>query len=317
MKLRGFRPHAVVPGVEVWENDVFEVPLRRVLAGHLVSVEPARVTDPDDDPEADVVPDRSVGERQAPVGFRTPEGVERRFERGLVAGSSFIGMLDFLTTRYVPLADGPLEQLCRRAAAEKLEIEVFRREVEKLLAQMQVPPDEVFDMARRHRRSAAWWCGSPILSASVEDLLPGVRVETSAGPGIFLTEEFQVLSREFWASCRGMAVPRRAWALLSKFPSEPVVYWDGERAGCVPRHDRLPAGFLAAMDAEGSALADLPAPCVGAPELEPRFLLRVPAELRCWPRPGRLRASRRSAALRCCSIPVRPWRCRRPVPRRR
>ena len=60
MKLRGFRPHAVVPGVEVWENDVFEVPLRRVLAGHLVSAEPARVTGPDDDPEADVVPARSA-----------------------------------------------------------------------------------------------------------------------------------------------------------------------------------------------------------------------------------------------------------------
>ena len=120
MKLRGFRPHRIVPGVEVWENDVFDVPLRRVLTGHLASVEPGLVTGPNYAPDQDEVLRCALGERQGPVGFRTAEGVERRVELGLVAGSSFLGMLDFLTTRYVPLASGPFEQLCRRAAAGSL-----------------------------------------------------------------------------------------------------------------------------------------------------------------------------------------------------
>ena len=299
MKLRGFRPHRIVPGVEVWENDVFDVPLRRVLTGHLASVEPGLVTGPNYAPDQDEVLRCALGERQGPVGFRTAEGVERRVELGLVAGSSFLGMLDFLTTRYVPLASGPFEQLCQRAAAENLEGEAFRREAEKLLAQLQAPPDEAFGAALRRRRRDACWSDSPILFASAEELLPGLRVETAAGPGIFLTEEFQVLSREFTASWRGLAVPRRAWALLSKFPTEPVLYWDGERAGSVPKCDRLPAGFLAAMDAEGMALADSPAPCVGAPELEPRFVLRVPAEAELLAATEKIS---RDPAFRCAAL---------------
>jgi hypothetical protein len=298
MKLRGFRPHEVVPGVEIWENDAFDVPLRRVLAAHLVSVEPEQLLGTSDLTDSDLIPDPPMGQRQGPVGFRTPEGVERRFEMGMVAGFSFSGMLDFLTTRYVPLADGPFEQLCRRAAADKLTVEVFRREVEKLLVQLQAGHDEPFSMTHRFRHRDSW-SGSPILFAGVEEMLPGLRVETSSGPGIFMTEEFQVLSREFVASCRGLAVPRRAWALLSKFPTEPVLYWDGERAGSVPKHDRLPAGFLAAMDAEGTSLADLPSPCVGAPELEPRFVLRVPSKAELL---AATEKAPRDPALRCAAL---------------
>jgi len=61
--------------------------------------------------------------------------------------------------------------------------------------------------------------------------------------------------------------------------TEPVLAWNGSAMLHVPKPRLLPEGFLACMDHDGTSLADLPVPCIGAPELEVRFLLHVPAGL--------------------------------------
>ena len=270
MKLRGYRPHAVADGVEVWECVPFEVPIKRVLDLQLVSAEGRPWVLHDGVANADIEP--TTPECHGPVGYRRADGEECRFAEGLVVGTGFMGFVEFLVTRYVALADGPFEHLCCRAAAEKLTADAFRREVERLVNEFHSGwPGQ--PRRFRHRRS---WSGSPILFFQGNDHLPGVRLETPTGQGVFLTTEHLVLSRDFEADCRGLSVPRRSWALVSKFPTEPVLCWDGERASCITRSHLARSGILGPMDRDGTALSDLPSPCVGAPELEPLFLLRVP-----------------------------------------
>jgi hypothetical protein len=270
MKLVGYRPHAIAPNVELWEAETFYVPIERVLERRLVSAQRRAWVD---DLARDVGNhDRNLPESHGPVGFRKDDGSEVRFNHGLIVSSSFSGLLDFLTTQYVPLADGQCERLCRRAASDKLPTDSFRREMEQLLIRSHAKWNP-----SRYRRSDTS-TGSPIFLYGSADEVPGERHETSTGVGIFLVEDYLVLAREFIVPYRGIPVARRTWAMISRHPTEPVLAWNGSSIFYVPKTKFLPNGFLASMDLDGTSLADLPVPCIGAPELEVRFLLSVPAD---------------------------------------
>ncbi|MBI5489817.1 MAG: hypothetical protein HY905_20955 [Deltaproteobacteria bacterium] len=270
MRLVGYRPHAVTPGVELWEARTFHVPLQRVLERRLVSAEGRAWLDelhPHDRGH-----ERTLPEKHGPVGCRAADGTEKRFEQGLVVSSSFSALLEFLTTSYLPLADGQCERLCRRAAAEKTPHDAFRREMEQLVIRSQARwhPSRL----RRNESDAS----SPILLLGSAEDVPGDRFETSTGLGVFLVEDYLVLARDFVVAYRGLPVPRRAWAMISRHPTEPVLAWNGATVLYAPQTRLLPSGFLEELDRDGTSVADLPVPCIGAPELEVRFLLGVPPD---------------------------------------
>ncbi len=269
MKLRGYRPRSVGDGVEVWECTTLELPVGLVLQEYIVSAEPRPWLDRDGPGDGDVA---TLPERNGPIGYRGPGGEECRVDEGLVVGFSFTALIDFLSTRYMPLAKGAIEHLCQRLLEEKLPLDKFRREVERLL-------NEMNDICRRmppSRRSRDWF-DSPILFRDTERLAIK-RLETEAGPAVFPNTDHVVLSREFTVDRRGVRIPRRAWVLVPKWRTEPVLHWDGERAACLPRSHLRRSAFLEPFDRDGTSLIDLPVACVGAPELQPLFLLRVPSK---------------------------------------
>ncbi len=268
MKLRGYRARSVCDGVEVWECTTFELPIGLVLHEFIVSAEPRPWLDRDGTGDGDQT---TIPERNGPVGYRDPDGEECRVDDGLVVGSSFLALVDFLSTRYVPLADGPIEQLCHRLRDEKLPLEGFRRELERLVNEFHAGWRGM--PASRGSRA---WSGSPVLWQN-DDRLPIKRLGTQAGPAVFPFTNHLVLSREFTVERAGLTVPRRAWVLVPKWKSEPALHWDGERAACLPRSHLRRSGFLEPFDRDGTSLMDLPSACVGAPELQPLFLLRVPS----------------------------------------
>jgi hypothetical protein len=275
MRLHGYRPHAVLDGVEVWESVPFEVPIKQVIRDCLVSAAVPPWTRGGAESDDDEPP--PPGRRHGPIGYRRPDGGECRIAEGLVVASSPLSLIEFLRSRYVPLADGPIEELSRRAAGREHPTEwfedAFRRDAERLVS------------AHRANRSVVGRYGSrrgyagplsPVVLCDGEHEPPGVRIEAHDGPRILLTADHVVLSRESTATRRGLAIPRRAWALVSRYPTEPVLFWDGDRAGCVSPGRFGRTALHESLDRDGTSLSETPICCIGAPELEPLFLLRVP-----------------------------------------
>ncbi|MBI5491259.1 MAG: hypothetical protein HY905_28270 [Deltaproteobacteria bacterium] len=290
MKLRGHLIHAVRPGVEVWEAGEFPLPLRLVLQHRLTCApRPVEVELPMNEPGAET----PLQMRDAPVGYLTPEGETRRIGEGLVVSSSLPKLVDFLAEGYVPLADGQLERFLRRAKERGQGPESIRREIEDTLDHVRQPW-----LPPRLRLGQRTMGGSPVLLFGRNEM-PGVRLETDRGEAQFANGPQQVICHDFSVRVDGLRVPRRGWALLSHSPAEPVLFWDGSCMRSVASIAQLPPGFLEAVDRNGSVLAEVPELPVGAPELEPRFLLRVPpaAEL------ARTRERRPAEpALRCAAF---------------
>jgi hypothetical protein len=213
----------------------------------------------------------SLADLHGPVGFRTLDGTERRFERAIVVASNQSAFVEFLVDGYVPLADGQVEQYRRRAAAEKIARDEVRRTIEAMVE------DSDFSTQALGRARASSW-GSPLLVCLRRKDVPGVRLETDRGPASFINDQPQVLCYDHAVRLGGVKVPRRSYAIVTQHSSEPVICWDGCRFSVVRSTSELPPGFLARVDREGTAFDDLYQLPLGGPELEPQFLLRVPPQ---------------------------------------
>lgn len=270
MKLSGFRVESPALGVEVWEAGEFTLSLAQVVKYKLTSGQsvPAHLKPLVDRFEES----RSLEEMAAPVAYRLADGSLRRIDRGLVSAASLMALVDFLADRYEPLAGGQLEHYLSRARAAGASRDAVRQELERFCQK------ERAYLRRRSRLRNNLQMGiedSPILAPNDDDRSLS-RLQTTAGTCVFTQSEHQLLCYDFEMKVGGRAVPRRAWALTAESRDEPVLFWDGSTMRAFRSIDRLPRNFLHRVDREGTSLWPLHALPVGAPELEPRFLLRVP-----------------------------------------
>lgn len=269
MRIHGYRIHRAAAAVEVWEWSECDVPLAAVLQHHIVSSMPRpayirRRT-------AELYGYDSLADLQGPLGFRTSDGTDRKFDQAVVVASNQPAFVEFLADGYVPLADGQIEQYLRRAATEKIARDEIRRTIDAMVEQT-----EFSTRALGIGRASSW--GSPLLLYLRRKDLPGARLETDGGPAAFINDQPQVLCYDYTVRLGGIRVPRRAYAIVSQCSREPVICWDAARFSVVRSTADLPPGFLARVDREGTALDDLYELSLGGPELEPQFLLRVPAQ---------------------------------------
>ena len=276
MRIDCFARLARFESAEVWSRTEADFGLAEVVRRRLVGAGPARPRLP--------VEGTRLGWLSGPLAVRLPGGEIAEVPSGLFTAATTEALALALVRRYEPRMDRPVERELSEGRAAGLDEDQLADQVALALS------------SHEPRRAGRSWRPAPAVVLPHDDpreedpwyddrrdtlrLQWNVqRVERQDGPLLCAAtppDKPLALVRSFAVRVGGLDVPRCAFVLVLGGPEDPVVAWDGERMGLCQGIDWLPADLLEALDREGEArgrLGELP---LGAPDLEPRFLVAVP-----------------------------------------
>lgn len=294
MKLDGYKIISAGHGIEAWIHAEAEVPLDTVLRRRLASVA--------GDGRAQLMesgrwrrsgPPRNrdaIMLSSGPIAFMMPSG-EEISGQGVIIGDDEEALIDFLTERYRPVAEGEIECLIRRLRAERAPRRAVRAQLREALRPGRRSPG----LRMRHRsgpsspaarlaylrsmRTSPRSTGSPVIADRDEtdaferiELPEGLHAFVAASSGIVLRCDVVVF-------VRGTAVPRTNFLHVAGDAEDPLLWWDGRAMRRLRSLAEAPEEVLAMIERTGNSVTDVPGAWAGAPELRPLFVMRIRPEV--------------------------------------